>query len=82
MKEINAQTYDQWKTSEPDYGDPPDPRDEYDDQERKGGSCPSCGELAVHRTCDCCGISAWIIDCEHYDQPRPICDSVCEECLP
>jgi len=40
--------------------------------EREGGACPHCGEQATYRTCSVCGLSAWIIDCGHYAQPRPI----------
>ena len=37
-----------------------------------GGACPSCGEPARLRECCGCGERAWIIDCGHYPQPRPI----------
>lgn len=40
--------------------------------EREGGACPHCDEPAVYRTCSACGRSAWVIDCGHYAQPRPI----------
>ena len=40
--------------------------------EREGGSCPKCGALAEHRTCADCGCQAFVIDCGHYPQPRPI----------
>jgi hypothetical protein len=41
-------------------------------EEREGGKCSHCGEPAKERTCSTCGLSAWIIDCGHYPQPRPI----------
>jgi hypothetical protein len=40
--------------------------------EIEGGSCPECGTQAQLRTCDDCGETAWIIDCGHMSQPRPI----------
>jgi hypothetical protein len=40
--------------------------------ERENGKCPECGEPARLRTCSVCGVSQWIIDCGHFDQPRPI----------
>jgi hypothetical protein len=40
--------------------------------EREGGACPHCGAPAELRTCVVCGRSAWVIDCGHYGQPRPI----------
>lgn len=36
---------------------------------------PECARCEVQReqwTCDDCGLSALLIDCGHYDQPRPI----------
>ena len=54
--------------------------------ERAGGRCPRCGAAAEYRTCEVCGTSAWIIDCGHYSQPRPIAASqdgqryLCEDC--
>jgi len=42
------------------------------EDEREGGACPDCGTPAALRTCDTCDTSAWIIDCGHYAQPRPI----------
>lgn len=60
------------------------------DYEREGGACPKCGEPAEFRTCHECGKEAWIIDCGHYDQPRPIASgrkdgsegylTFCEDC--
>ena len=44
----------------------------WDEQEKEGGACPECGSPAELRTCSECGASAWIIDCGHYSQPRPI----------
>lgn len=35
-------------------------------------ACASCGERAEVRTCHVCGVSARLIDCGHYWQPRPI----------
>lgn len=48
-------------------------------------SCPECGEARRERTCSRCGVSALLIDCGHYDQPRPIdCDftgeTLCDMC--
>lgn len=40
--------------------------------EHEGGSCPTCGAKAELRICDDCNEEAWIIDCGHYAQPRPI----------
>jgi len=37
-----------------------------------GSACPHCGEPAKLRRCCVCGTEAWIIDCGHYPQPRPI----------
>ena len=37
-----------------------------------GSCCPTCGEPAKLRRCCVCGTEAWIIDCGHYSQPRPI----------
>jgi hypothetical protein len=42
------------------------------ENEIEGGSCPECGTKAQLRTCDDCGETAWIIDCGHMSQPRPI----------
>ena len=58
--------------------------------EREGGSCPKCGTRAEFRVCSQCGVAAWVIDCGHYGQPRPIaagpdgllyCDDCWEEKL-
>ena len=35
-------------------------------------SCVACGIRAVERTCVVCGLTAWIIDCGHKAQPRPL----------
>ena len=35
-------------------------------------ACPECGAARQERTCAGCGVSARLIDCGHYDQPRPI----------
>jgi len=57
-----------------------------DPDEREGGVCPDCGTRAEYRTCEVCGTSAWVIDCGHYPQPRPIAASqdgqryLCEDC--
>lgn len=53
--------------------------------EKEGAVCNRCGEPARYRTCKTCGESAWIIDCGHYDQPRPIAadehgEDVCDDC--
>lgn len=40
--------------------------------EKDGGKCPDCGTPAELMTCEVCGKQAWLIDCGHYDQPRPI----------
>ena len=40
--------------------------------EAEGTKCPHCGEPAKWRVCSECGKGAWIIDCGHMDQPRPI----------
>lgn len=37
-----------------------------------GDTCPACATQAAQRTCSQCGISAWVIDCGHYAQPRPL----------
>ena len=34
--------------------------------------CPECGAEPVGRTCVVCRVSAWITDCGHMAQPRPI----------
>jgi hypothetical protein len=41
-------------------------------REEEGGCCPICEEPARWRECSICGKGAWIIDCGHQDQPRPI----------
>ncbi len=47
-------------------------------------ACPECGEPSRERTCRRCGISAYLIDCGHYLQPRPISSStgetLCDAC--
>jgi hypothetical protein len=45
---------------------------DFADAERERGTCPLCNEPARLRTCWECGDSAWIIDCAHFPQPRPI----------
>ena len=35
-------------------------------------ACPDCGATRQERTCAGCGVSARLIDCGHYAQPRPI----------
>jgi hypothetical protein len=40
--------------------------------ECEGGACPICFERARLLTCWQCCESAWIIDCAHFEQPRPI----------
>jgi hypothetical protein len=54
-------------------------------EEREGGACSKCGEPAELRRCRKCGETGWIIDCGHYDQPRPIsaygADSYCDDCF-
>jgi len=37
-----------------------------------GSTCPHCGEAAKLRRCYVCGAEAWLVDCGHYPQPRPI----------
>lgn len=53
--------------------------------EEEGAVCNRCGEPAKYRTCETCGESAWIIDCGHYAQPRPLAADeyghiVCNDC--
>jgi hypothetical protein len=53
--------------------------------EDEGGKCPECNTPAVWRVCYVCGKGAWIIDCGHYPQPRPISvdpqgEMICDEC--
>jgi|APSaa5957512576_1039674.scaffolds.fasta_scaffold103429_1 hypothetical protein len=53
--------------------------------EIEGGECPHCGATAKLRRCHICGESAWLIDCGHYSQPRPISADiygmdVCDDC--
>ena len=53
--------------------------------EEKGAVCKYCDEPARYRTCEVCGESAWIIDCGHYSQPRPIAadeygHDICDDC--
>lgn len=47
-------------------------------------TCETCDVEAVHRTCDDCGESGWIVDCGHRAQPRPIAADgsrvVCDAC--
>ena len=43
-----------------------------DSSSSKGSQCGECGEHATHRECRACGTSAWLIDCGHQQQPRPI----------
>ena len=31
--------------------------------------CPRCGTAAEQRTCIACGLSVWLVDCEHMLQP-------------
>ena len=60
------------------------------DHEYEGGSCPDCGTHAEHRICYECGENAWVIDCGHADQPRPLASgrrdgtsahrTYCDEC--
>lgn len=40
--------------------------------EIEGGSCPQCSEPARLLKCSSCEEEAWIINCGHMDQPRPI----------
>ena len=56
--------------------------------EIEGGACPHCGERATRRVCEKCGQAEWIIDCGHYEQPRPlaadehghiVCDDCCDD---
>lgn len=47
-------------------------REEAERKEGEAMKCPDCGKHAEYRTCDECGESAWVIDCGHYAQPRPI----------
>jgi hypothetical protein len=58
--------------------------EDYAQAEQDGGECPDCGEDAVYRTCCRCKQGAWIIDCGHYDQPRPIAahgsNDYCDDC--
>jgi len=35
-------------------------------------ACPACAAQPRLRRCDECGVSAWITDCGHMAQPRPI----------
>jgi hypothetical protein len=57
-----------------------------DQHEIEGGKCPECGTPARLRTCSVCGgTPAWLIDCGHYAQPRPISagpdgKDYCDEC--
>ncbi len=55
--------------------------------EKESGQCPQCEEKAELRTCAECGKSAWIIDCGHFSQPRPIStddqspfNHICDDC--
>lgn len=50
-------------------------------------ACDLCPCEAEHRACADCGAEAVVVDCGHYDQPRPIAasahaggDAVCEAC--
>lgn len=55
-----------------------------------GERCPDCGAPRKRRTCWQCGLSAELIDCGHYPQPRPIAQgygmgddlgrSYCDQC--
>jgi hypothetical protein len=42
------------------------------DPERENGRCPVCRAHAQLLTCSECLRSAWLIDCGHFVQPRPI----------
>ena len=49
-------------------------------------SCPACGTPRQTYTCDDCGVSAKLIDCGHYAQPRPIAQDgggsvYCDDCF-
>ena len=59
--------------------------EDYTEHEIEGGFCPECGEPARLRECHYCEDQEWIIDCGHYDQPRPIAaspdgENVCASC--
>ena len=34
--------------------------------------CPDCNRTGHVRTCNDCGVSAYLVDCGDYAQPRPI----------
>ena len=46
--------------------------------------CPACGEPRREYTCRRCGVSAQLINCGHYHQPRPISgltgETLCDAC--
>ena len=46
--------------------------------------CPACGEPRRQYTCRRCGVSAQLINCGHYAQPRPISgltgETLCDAC--
>jgi len=54
--------------------------------QNEGDECPSCGETATWLSCADCNRAAFIIDCEHYAQPRPLAggkhgsDVTCADC--
>lgn len=56
-----------------------------DGANREGEICPDCGAVAELKICEVCGVQAWIIDCGHYTQPRPLAADeyghiMCEDC--
>ena len=65
----------------------PDFEDEDEEMELE---CPECGTVGKNKTCELCGLTEYIIDCGHYDQPAHITGgkkdgsdlgtNYCEEC--
>jgi hypothetical protein len=57
---------------------------ETSEQDHEGGRCPHCEAAARRVTCDTCGDWAWLVDCGHESQPRPIAAldhrTYCDEC--
>jgi len=41
-------------------------------EQEEGETCPDCRMQAQWRECCHCGLAAWIIDCGHFCQPRPL----------
>ena len=57
---------------------------ETSEQDHEGGRCPHCAAPARRVECDNCGGWAWLVDCGHESQPRPIAaldhHTLCDEC--